>query len=163
MAQNPPHVSDMRLYSSSAERLYINANERKAFLAAARQAHPMVRSLALTLTYTGCRLSEALALRGTSIQPETRILTFRTLKRRNDNVFREVPVPVELIKALRRAHDLKTHQLLYAQHGQQVHRATAYRWVKRLMLNAGHHRGAGLSQGAAARLWRARGAHRCAA
>ena len=45
-------------------RKYLTAAERQSFIQAARTAeHPEVQTLALMLTYTGCRISEALAVR----------------------------------------------------------------------------------------------------
>ncbi|MEJ8560039.1 tyrosine-type recombinase/integrase [Yoonia sp. GPGPB17] len=103
MSHEPPTKHAMRLYDRSARRLYLNAAERQRFLEAARAAHPDVRSLGLTLLYTGCRISEALALRPEDVQADAGVIMFRTLKRRRDDVYREVPVPVELVHALERA------------------------------------------------------------
>ena len=51
-------------------RKYLTGEERARFLAAAR-AHPRptVQTFALTLAHTGCRISEALALRGEHQEP----------------------------------------------------------------------------------------------
>jgi len=55
-------MSEMRLYDTDGRRLYLNAEERAAFLAAAATAPPKTRLFAETLHCTGCRLSEALEL-----------------------------------------------------------------------------------------------------
>ena len=55
-------MSEMRLHDIQGNRLYLNADERSAFLAAARKHPPDVRTFAGTLTFTGCRISEALEI-----------------------------------------------------------------------------------------------------
>ena len=52
----------MDLHDTQGRRLYLTAAERAAFLAAAKQAALPVRTFCLVLHYTGCRISEALAL-----------------------------------------------------------------------------------------------------
>lgn len=134
------YSSEMRLYGVGQQRLYINASERVRFLQAAEQAEPEVRTLCLTLTYTGCRISEALALTPLSIQAEARLITIHTLKRRKANVVREVPVPQVLISALRAIHDIHASDQgkpLWQHKGVRVCRSTAYRWIKAVMTQAG--------------------------
>ena len=130
----------MRLYDRSNERLYINASERVRFLRTATNAEPATASFALTLLYTGCRISEALALTTSAIQSEQRIITFRTLKRRRSDYYREVPVPSHLIEVLQQAHRFESnpqHSALWQHRGQPLNRVTAYRWIKTLMVEAG--------------------------
>ena len=47
----------------------------------------------MTLTYAGCRLSEALALTIDRVDLAAGVLTFESLKKRRDGVYRSVPVP----------------------------------------------------------------------
>jgi integrase len=136
------HCSKMRLYGAGQQRLYINASERAGFLKAAEQAGPEVRTLCLTLTYTGCRISEALALTPSSIQAEARLITIHTLKRRQANVMREVPVPPVLISSLLEVHGICAHgganpdRPLWRHAGIRLSRSTAYRWIKSVMHDA---------------------------
>ncbi len=90
----------MNLYTRGGERKYINAEERLRFLQAAEVEDPRLKTLCMTLVYTGCRISEALALTRHHIQPGARIISIRTLKKRGLVVVREVPVPCELISEL---------------------------------------------------------------
>lgn len=90
----------MSIYSPSGERKYINADERRRFLEVARGSDPLTRSLCLTLVYTGCRLSEALALSPASIQQATNVIAIRTLKKRGWIDVREIPVPAFLVEEL---------------------------------------------------------------
>ncbi len=50
------------LYDSHGKRLYLTAAERDDFLSASAEAARDVRTFCNVLYYTGCRLSEALAL-----------------------------------------------------------------------------------------------------
>nr|WP_300009598.1 tyrosine-type recombinase/integrase [uncultured Roseobacter sp.] len=76
---------------SATNGIYLNASELARFIDAALKAPIRQRSFALTLAYTGVRLSEARILRGDAIQLEERILSVRTLKQRGKHVMRELP------------------------------------------------------------------------
>jgi integrase len=52
----------IQLYDTEGRRLYLTSTERDACLEAATQADRPVRTLSAVLYYTGCRISEALAL-----------------------------------------------------------------------------------------------------
>ena len=55
-------MSEMRLYDIQGNRLYLGADECSAFLAAAWKRPPDERTFAETLTFKGCRISEALEI-----------------------------------------------------------------------------------------------------
>ena len=96
------------LYSAGGQRKYLTADERQRFLSAAISCpRAEVRTLCLTLVYTGCRISEALALTVANIECEGGFIAIRCLKKRSGAiVMREVPVPANLLNALARVHDL---------------------------------------------------------
>lgn len=128
----------MRLYNEASQRLYINAAERERFLAALEDESDNIRAFCLTLFYTGCRLSEARELHFSAIQEQARLISFRSLKKRDQHHIREIPVPQELIDAL----DKLPRELgkpIWTVDGQKVSRVTAYRWVKSVMNRAGIH------------------------
>jgi integrase len=154
--------SQMRLYDVRNRRLYINTKERMRFLAVARQARQPVQNFALTLLYTGCRLSEALALRPVDLDTHGRLVSIRTLKKRNRHEVREVPIPPDLARALAPAESNPDHGLmreqqlngggdggevrfnggygaasLWSDNGRVPDRITGYRWIKKLMGEAG--------------------------
>jgi integrase/recombinase XerD len=52
----------IQLYDARGRRLYLTSAERDAFLEAAMLADRPIRTLCSVLYYTGCRISEALAL-----------------------------------------------------------------------------------------------------
>ena len=91
-------------------RKYLTGEERARFLAAARtHPRPTVQTFALTLAHTGCRISEALALRAKDVDLAATEVRFRTLKRRKEH-WRAVPVPEDLVRELALVHGLRRAQ-----------------------------------------------------
>lgn len=121
--------SQWQIHDTVGRRKYANGAERARFLAAADRAEPEVRALAYLLTYAGCRISEALALTIQSVQADTGIVTFRTLKRRRPS-FRSVPIPSRVTAMLLEL-NRGTDDLIWP-----MHRSTAWRHIKRLFVNA---------------------------
>ena len=120
-------------------RKYLTAAERKRFLATVRiHPKPAVQTLAQTLALTGCRVSEALALRTCDVDLEAHELRIATLKHRRA-AWRAVPVPEDLIHALDLVHRLRRAQgsargaksLLWP-----ITRQTAHRQVGAIMRGA---------------------------
>ncbi len=136
----------MRLYDQYNNRLYINPEERDRFIKAASQIDCDIRSFCLTLLYTGIRLSEARELTVAAVQLDSRLISVRCLKKRNRHVMREVPIPPALVESLECVHGIRTIQknmvhahtkFLWSYNGRPLARTTAYRWVKRVMDDAG--------------------------
>lgn len=102
------HPEGGSLYTCQGNRKYLTPLERRHFIEVAQDwPRPDVASLCLTIANTGCRLSEALGLRGGSVDTNTHFLALRSLKRRNGAiVIREVPVPPSLIQRLDDSHEL---------------------------------------------------------
>jgi integrase/recombinase XerD len=123
------------LYSATGLRKYLTLDERRRFLAASHaQPRAHVRTLCLTLAYTGCRISEALALTPASVQVAEGVIAIRSLKKRGLVVVREVPVPPLLIVELETVHQLSSL------HPQQrlwpLSRGRAWQLVKEVMQEA---------------------------
>ena len=121
-------------------RKYLTAEERTRFLAAVR-AHPRptVQTLARTLALTGCRVSEALAIRACDVDLDAAELRIRTLKRRKAS-WRAVPVPADLVHALELVHRVRRAQA--SPRGRtaplwDISRQAAHRQVSALMRRAG--------------------------
>ena len=91
------HGTPTQLFDRSGRRKYLTGEERALFRAAALAQPARDATLCLTLHYTGCRLSEALALTTEQIDQGEGLIVLRSLKKRRDNVFRAVPVPDDLI------------------------------------------------------------------
>jgi integrase len=124
------------LYSATGLRKYLTPDERRRFLAASRAAaRPDVRTLCLTLAYTGCRISEALALTPASVQAAEGIIAIRCLKKRGLMVVREVPVPPLLLAELECVHELSSMPPM--QRLWPLSRGCAWQLVKEVMQEAG--------------------------
>ena len=78
----------MNLHNTQGRRLYLTADERRAFIAAAATADRLVRTLCSVLHDTGCRISEALALTAESIDLSGRAVMFESLKKRRRAIYR---------------------------------------------------------------------------
>lgn len=125
------------LYSVSGQRKYLTQDERARFIAAAlRYPRANVRTLCLTLAWTGCRISEALALTASSIEPEGGFVAIRCLKKRSGRVvIREVPVPDALLNEIGAVHHLDAVDI-----GERLwpfSRCRAWQLVKAVMDDAG--------------------------
>ena len=59
------HATGMQLHTAEGARKYLTTAEREGFLAMAGRADRAIQTLCMTLAYSGCRLSEALALTST--------------------------------------------------------------------------------------------------
>lgn len=140
--------SEMRLFSPQGERLYLSADERRRFLLSALEEEREDRLFCHVLHFTGARPSEVLELAPDRISLTDKTLTFKTLKKRKTDTegkaklpqFRTIPVPDELIDNLDLVFDLRRIERL-AKHTHlplwTMHRATAWRMVKRVMKRAG--------------------------
>ncbi len=98
------------LFHNDGSRKYLTQDERQAFLTAATQFPHTVRSFCSVLTYTGCRLAEALALTADRVDLGASRLTFETLKKRRRGVYRTVPVPPDVVTMLDFVHNIRRAQ-----------------------------------------------------
>jgi len=135
---NPEQRQDMNLLDHQGHRKYLNASEREAFKSTALRSTREVRTFCHVLLYTGCRISEALALSVDRVDFEGGVLTLESLKKRKTGIFRSVPVPPTLLDSLDMVHGLKKQkkkkkkQLIWS-----WSRATASRKVAEVMKEAG--------------------------
>src|SRR3954469_23703836 len=131
----------MQLYDSQGKRLYLTADERRAFIAAAATAARPVRTLCMVLHDTGCRISEALALTSESIDLSGRTVMFESFKKRRRGIYRAVSVPPTLLDTLDMVHGIREAQ---KRGGGQSDRPlwpwarnTAWRHIKVVIADAG--------------------------
>ncbi len=137
--------SEMRLFDTDGNRLYLNADERNAFLNAAKAFDPEQRALAETVCFTGCRISEALELLPSRCDLDSKQLIFRSLKKRRDDVYRAVPVPPALMDSLDITFGLRRAQKLKNAKGAKLFKWTrqhAWKIIKDVMSEAGIPEGA---------------------
>ncbi|WP_293617378.1 tyrosine-type recombinase/integrase [Ponticaulis sp.] len=119
------------IYTTTGERKYLTVSERERFVEEASKEDLATFAFCLLLCLTGCRVSEALALKVTHIDRELRCVRYLTLKRRSKVVWRSVPIPNQLVETLVR--------LPVAEDGKvfQFSRSTAWRRVVMIMERAG--------------------------
>lgn len=130
------NYTPLSLYSAHGHRKYLNGDERRRFLStvAALQRRE-VATLCMVLAYTGCRISEALALSPAAISLGDGVVVIRCLKKRGDCVYRELPLPPDVTAALRAIHHLcegNPDRKLWP-----LSRSRAWRLVKSVMRAAG--------------------------
>ncbi len=77
-------MSEMRLHDPAVNRLYLNAEERAAFLAVARRQPARDRILCEVLHWTGCRPSELLEITPARVDLSGGTIAIRSLKKRKD-------------------------------------------------------------------------------
>ena len=121
-------------------RKYLTAEERQRFLTAVRShPKPTTHTLARTLALTGCRVSEALAVRACDVDLEAAELRISTLKRRRET-WRAVPVPEDLVQALDLVHRVRATRASTRARERPlwpITRQAAHRQVEQLMRAAG--------------------------
>lgn len=139
-------MSEMRLHDPAGNRLYLNAEERAAFLAAARRQPARDRTLCETLHWTGCRPSELLEITPARVDLSGGTVAIRSLKKRRDAsghqkiIFRSVPVPGEFLDTLNTAHGVREAQKSKKKAATpiwSVSRVRIWQIVKGVMIEAG--------------------------
>ena len=139
-------MSEMRLHDTTGRRLYLNAEERDSFLAAARRQTARDRTLCEVLHWTGCRPSEALEITPARVDLSGGTIAIRSLKKRKDAsgqqkvVFRAVPVPPEFLDTLDIAHAIREDQKSRKKTTTPIwglSRVRIWQIVKRVMIEAG--------------------------
>lgn len=89
------------LYGRNGQRKYLTSQERARFIAAAQHwPRKDVAALCLMLAYSGCRISEALAMTPYSLNSDDGTIAIHSLKKRGAFVVREVPVPDDVLARL---------------------------------------------------------------
>jgi integrase len=126
----------MTLHTVAGARKYLNVAERQRFAAVAATMPPDRRVFCLLLMWSGCRISEALAVTPLAIDREAGTVAFITLKRRKTSVVRQVPIPAAVIEELTRVFNLRERQQdphLCSLRLWRWSRSTAWRCVKEAM------------------------------
>jgi integrase/recombinase XerD len=129
----------MTLHTAAGARKYLNVAERQRFAVAAATLPPEPRAFCLLLMWSGCRISEGLAVTPLAIDREAGVIAFVTLKRRKSSIVRQVPIPKELIEELTKVFNLRVREQDAHLRGMRLwrwSRSTAWRWVKVVMKRA---------------------------
>ena len=131
---------DLSLFDNEGRRKYINASERQAFIKAANDSPGKVMTLGLVMAYCGCRISEAINLQAKHIDQKSVAITFRTLKKHTDKkIYRQVPIPDDLLRLLRAGHELDKGAdrfLWINKKGDRISRRTATTYIERIFAEA---------------------------
>jgi len=100
-------MNDWDLYDGLGNRKYLIPEEREKYYDAIPEAlNREQRTFALMLYYTGCRISEALAVQHSRIDYSRQGVVFQTLKRKK-KVFRFVPLPSPYLEKLDDVQDMQ--------------------------------------------------------
>ncbi len=87
-------------YDAEGHCKYLSRAEGRRFVLHATKLPRRNALFCLAIYYTGCRLSEALALRRQDIDSELKAIRIRSLKKRGKLEIRRVPVPAFLLTGL---------------------------------------------------------------
>jgi integrase/recombinase XerD len=145
-----PTLGVMSLHTSAGGRKYLNAAERRRFAATAHTMPAEVRVFCLLLMWSGCRISEALAVTPLAIDRQAGTIALITLKRRKDVVIRQVPLPMEVLNDLAKVFDLRAREEIPEAAAAPLwnwSRTTGWRKVKKVMDHAGIAGGAAMPKG----------------
>jgi integrase/recombinase XerD len=108
----------MSLFTYAGERKYLTTRERARFFEALSiLGDPKDRTYVEMIYWTGCRVSEALALSAIQIDLEESMVIVRSLKKRGvwkGRKFRAIPVPPSFMKKLDKTHGIRRLQTLLA-------------------------------------------------
>lgn len=137
---------EMTLFDEHGKRLYLSELECIRFLEESENENRENFVFCAVLYFTGCRISEALALTPQKISIQDQSITFRTLKKkrfdkqgnRKKPQFRSVPVPARVIEYFNLVFDLRRKKRKDALVPfWNMSRTTAWRMIKRVMKRAG--------------------------
>lgn len=115
-------------YDVEGRRKYLSRTEGGKFVQHATGLPKSQALFCLTLYYTGCRISEALALRCHDIESEMNVILIRSLKKREKREIRRIPVPEFLVKELTGIANPEDNSLLWP-----FSRTTGWRIIKDVM------------------------------
>jgi len=97
----------MTLFDKGGNRKYLTTEERQLFLTAAKTSNREVRTFCLMLLYSGCRISEVLAIRVKDIDISAKAVIIHSLKKRKTNQYRHIPLSLPFLDELELAFNLK--------------------------------------------------------
>lgn len=122
----------MSAYDASGRRKYLSRDEGKKFLSQAALLPRPLAFFCLTIYYTGCRISEAIALKPSDIDADVNVIRIRSLKKRGKVEIRRIPVPEFLAKGLLEIGRDSNQKPIW-----RFHRTTGWRTIKKVMAAAG--------------------------
>ena len=134
MSVNSKSIS-CSLLGRNGKRKYLTIRESDAFIAAAHLYPNDILLFCEVMVATGCRVSEALSLTTSSFDFDSGIVVIECLKKRKKGVFREIPLPPNLLASIQNKigeSEISTNGRLWS-----WSRMTAYRNICAVMKSAG--------------------------
>ena len=119
------------IFDELGRRKYLNLSECRRFVAATSDLSVERETFCLLIYFTGCRISEALDTKYSSIDSEGTAIIVRTLKKRRRKEYRRIPIPKDLLNRLLRLPSPSKNKLLFS-----FSRSTGWRAIKEVMSNA---------------------------
>jgi integrase/recombinase XerD len=129
----------MTLHTVFGARKYLNTAERQRFATATETMPDEARLFCLLLMWSGCRVSEGLAVTPLAFDREAGTVALITLKRRKTGIVRQVPIPPMLIEELSEVFCLREREQdphLCNLRLWRWNRSTGWRYVKEVMKRA---------------------------
>ena len=124
-------VNSLSLHGHDGQRKYLNQQERLRFLAVAKLQPTEISLFCQLLYYTGARIGEIHNLSTQSIDHPNGTVVIESLKKRKHGVFREIPIPNDLLNDLKVYYEDNNQDRLWS-----FSLRTASRKVKRIMIAA---------------------------
>ena len=90
----------MSLHDREGQRKYLNQKERLRFLEATRSRPNDARLFCQLLFYTGARIAEIHNLTTRSVDFSNKTVVLESLKKRRRGIYREIPLPSDILKRL---------------------------------------------------------------
>jgi len=128
-------VAEMSLFGADGLRKYLTPAERVRFQGAIQNLESDRRLFCAVLLWSGGRVSEVLSLTPSKIDLDSGAVVFLTLKRRRQ-IFRQVPLPIELLNELAERYDLENEQKHPVRRQSRLwpwSRTTSWRIIKSVM------------------------------
>lgn len=124
------YSTQLQLYDSSGMRKYLNSEERRKFYQNALSMQSTeIQLFALMLFYSGARISEVLNLTKNRIDFTSRLVIVESLKKRQNGIFRQIPLSSKYMKKIYRY----SQNLDDQEHLWKFSRRTGSRYIKKIM------------------------------
>ena len=89
------------IFNRDGQRKYLTPAEIDAFVNTAHGFPSGIRLFCMMIAYSGCRISEALAMKKSNIDFASRHVVIRCLKKRGKTIFRSIPLPSRFLDMLK--------------------------------------------------------------
>ena len=123
--------TDFSLFTDHGERKYLNSSERQRFYKCTLDLPLEKRLFCQMFHFTGARLNEIALLQKAQIDYKDKTVILRTLKQRKTNVFRQIPLPDNILEGLQELNHQKNTNELWS-----FSSRSGARYIKSVMIKA---------------------------